>query len=55
VIGRVFSKMLFGLSPADPLSLIGASGVLLLIAALACYLPALTASRYDPMKALREG
>ena len=55
LIGRAFSKMLFGLSAADPLSLIGAAAVLTLIAAFACYLPALTASRYDPMKALREG
>ena len=53
-IGRVFSKMLFGLSPADPLSLIGASSVLILVAMLACWLPALAASRMDPMRALRE-
>jgi len=55
LVGRVFSRMLFGLSSADPLSLVGASAVLLLVAALACYLPALTASRMDPMSALREG
>ncbi len=52
--GRVFSTMLFGLSPADPLSLAGTSAVLILVSMLACYLPALAASRMDPMKALRE-
>lgn len=55
VVGRVFSRMLFGLSPADPLSLAGAAGALLLVALLACYVPALAASRMDPMRALREG
>jgi predicted permease len=55
LLGRVFSKMLFGLSPADPLSLLGASAVLILVAVLACYLPARSASRVDPMRALREG
>jgi predicted permease len=55
LLGRIFSKMLFGLSPADPLSLFGASAVLILVALLACYFPALTASRVEPMRALREG
>jgi len=55
LIGRLFSKMLFGLSPADPVSLAGASFALIAIAALACYLPAFIASRLDPMRALREG
>jgi predicted permease len=55
LIGRIFARMLFGLSPADPLALTGASAILLLVALLASYLPALTASRMEPMKALREG
>jgi ABC-type antimicrobial peptide transport system permease subunit len=55
LVSRAFSRMLFGLSPADPLSLLGASAILLLVAAFACFLPALAASRMDPMRALREG
>jgi ABC-type antimicrobial peptide transport system permease subunit len=54
LVGRAFSRMLFGLSPADPLSLIGASVVLIVVALLACWLPARNASRMDPMQALRE-
>jgi predicted permease len=53
-IGRAFSRMLFGLSPADPLSLAGAAAALILVATVACYLPAQAASRVDPMRALRE-
>jgi predicted permease len=55
VIGRVFARMLFGLNPADPLSVAGACLALLVVAALACYLPAFAASRTDPMGALRQG
>lgn len=55
LVGRAFSRMLFGLSPADPVSLAGAAGALLLVALLACWVPALAASRMDPMQALREG
>jgi len=54
LIGRVFSRMLFGLSPADPLSLAGAAAVLILVAVFACWLPARAASRVDPLTALRQ-
>jgi len=53
-VGRLVSGLLYGQSPADPISLGGAAFVLLAVAALACYLPARQASRLDPLVALRE-
>jgi predicted permease len=55
VVGRLLSRMLYGVSPSDPLSIVEAVAVLSLIALLACYLPARAASRVDPLVALREG
>jgi ABC-type antimicrobial peptide transport system permease subunit len=50
---RLVTSMLFGLHGNDPISLVAAVVVMLLIAALAGYLPARRASRVDPMVALR--
>lgn len=50
---RVVAKTLFGITPLDAVTFGGASLLLLIIAALACYLPARRAMRVDPMTALR--
>jgi predicted permease len=47
------AKILFGLSPFDPLTTISAALVITIAAAAATYLPARRASRIDPMVALR--
>ena len=51
---RVVETMLFGVTPFDPASYGTTAGVLLAVAALACYLPARRAMRVDPLAALRQ-
>jgi len=46
--GRVMRSLVVGVSVSDPLTLVGASIVLLLVATAACFLPAWKASRVDP-------
>jgi predicted permease len=50
---RLISNMLFGLQPADPVSLIVAVGAMFIVAIIAGYLPARRASLVEPMVALR--
>jgi predicted permease len=52
-LSQVLRKVLFGVSNLDPLSYVGAMGVLLAIATAAALLPARQALRVDPLHALR--
>jgi putative ABC transport system permease protein len=54
LLGRALSRFLYGVSGSDLLSIGSASLVLLVVALVACYLPARSASRVDPLVALRE-
>jgi putative ABC transport system permease protein len=53
VLTRVMASLLFGISATDPITFISISFVLLAVAMLASYSPALRATRVDPMAALR--
>jgi ABC-type lipoprotein release transport system permease subunit len=50
----VAKSLLFGLKPRDPWTLVLAFAILAAVAALASFLPAYRASKFDPMLALRE-
>ncbi len=52
-LGRLLSGLLVGVAANDVATLAGAAGALALFAAAACVVPALRATRIDPVKALR--
>jgi len=51
-VARALSTMLFGVGTSDPATFIAAPAVLVLLAALASYLPMRQARRLDPLKAI---
>jgi putative ABC transport system permease protein len=52
-VGRVLAKILYEVSPSDPLALAAASVILVAAALIACFLPARRATHVDPIEALR--
>jgi putative ABC transport system permease protein len=52
-VGYSLTKLLFGVTPTDPLTIAAAAATLVAVAALASFLPAWRATRVDPMVALR--
>lgn len=52
-LARLMTSLLFGVTPHDPLTFGAVAALLILIALIACYVPARRAMRVDPIVALR--
>jgi hypothetical protein len=54
LVGKLIRSLLFGMSPNDPLTIVGVAAGLTWIAGMACLSPALDAARTDPASVLHE-
>ena len=52
-LSRLLKSLIFDVSPADPATFVSVAGIVILVALLAGYVPALRATATDPMNALR--
>jgi putative ABC transport system permease protein len=50
---RLLATMLFGITPTDSLTFVAVSAILVLVALMACFVPAPRATKVDPLVALR--
>jgi putative ABC transport system permease protein len=50
---RLLSTLLYGVSSTDPVTFVGAAGILVLTSLAASWIPAYRAAKVDPMEALR--
>jgi putative ABC transport system permease protein len=53
-VTRVMQSMLVGVSATDPLTFVAITALFVVVAMLACWIPARRAARLDPLVALRE-
>jgi len=53
LLTRLLRGLLYGVSAMDPVTVLSVTALLFLIAAVACYVPALKAMKTDPMSSIR--
>jgi len=53
LVSGILQKLVFGVSPTDPLTFASVASLLLIVALLSCLIPAFRASRVEPVTALR--